>query len=79
MPSTSGVKSSSFKSNISKANLQTQSLQPEADKISRNSSIGGMSHFSILDFIILVASASIPGKPPNMVGMCIAGFPTVAT
>ena len=30
-------------------------------------------------FIMVVANASIPGKPPNMVGICIPGLPTVAT
>ncbi len=61
------------------ANLQPQILTPLATKISRNSSIGGMSNFSISFFIMLVAKLSIPGNPPKRVGMCMAGFPTVAT
>ena len=44
-----------------------------------NSGIGGMSSFSIWRFIIRVASADIPGSTPSSVGMCMPGFPTVAT
>ena len=44
-----------------------------------NSGIGGMSIFSICRCIIRVASAEKPGMAPIQVGMCMPGFPTVAT
>ena len=46
---------------------------------SRNSPIGGMSSSSIFPAIIFVASQDMPGIAPTRVGMCIPGFPTVAT
>src|SRR6266568_2708753 len=44
-----------------------------------NSPIGGISSFSISFFIIPVANDDMPGSAPRRVGMCIPGFPTVAT
>jgi hypothetical protein len=44
-----------------------------------NSSTGGMSSLSISFCIILVAKADMPGRMPTSEGMCIPGFPTVAT
>jgi len=52
---------------------------PESAIISTNSPTGGMSSFSILAAIILVASHDIPGRTPISVGMCMPGLPTVAT
>ncbi|MCU0773219.1 MAG: hypothetical protein MUC74_01580 [Ideonella sp.] len=38
-----------------------------------------MSSSPIFFIIMCVASADMPGSPPSIVGMCMAGLPTVAT
>jgi hypothetical protein len=52
---------------------------PVSPIISMNSGMDGMSRSPIFLFIMCVAMALMPGRPPSRVGMCIAGLPTVAT
>ncbi len=52
-------------------------MAPASLRISSISRTGGMSSSSIRFFMNLLVSASMPGRPPSIVGIGIDGLPTV--